>query len=367
MARKPKNPETTKAVPKPNPYQSLPETAFWKTAVAAKAPFEIRGLWEPKFRVLPFHKIATAGSCFAQHIGNALAARGYHWFDAEPAPTGLSDASRKEFNYGVFSFRTGNIYTAAALRQWLEWAFEIKQPPAEVWEQDGRFYDPFRPAIEPNGFASADEMQNARKTTLAAVKRAVLETDFFVFTMGLTESWINIEEGYEYAMCPGTLVGEFDPQQHRFLNHDFDKVRSDLKAALRILRRENPKLRIILTVSPVPLTASASGQHVLTATTQSKSILRAVAADRVEKSRFVDYFPSYEIITGAPFRSMFYAPNLRQVQAQGVALVMDNFFADQLAKFGPPKSRRVKVAKPAGKQEDADVTCEEEMLNAFAK
>jgi hypothetical protein len=40
----------------------------------------------------------------------------------------------------------------------------------------------------------------------------------------------------------------------------------------------------------------------------------------------VDYFPSYEIITGFPYRAAFYEPNLRTVTPDGVAFVMRHFF-----------------------------------------
>jgi len=352
-----------------NPYVDLPAKSFWKTAVAEKSPFDIRELWTPKFQVLPGHKIITAGSCFAQHIGNALSQRGYNWLDAEPAPEFLSSDSARRFNYGIFSFRTGNIYTAAALRQWVEWAFGLTDVPDEIWEKDGRFYDPFRPAIEPDGFASAHEVQASRKATLAAIRKACEQASFFVFTMGLTESWFNGEQGHEYAMCPGTLAGTFDPDKHKFRNHGFDAIRNDLRAAIKIIRKHNKQMRFLLTISPVPLTATASGQHVLTATVLSKSILRAVAADITAGHRLVDYFPSYEIITGAPYRSMFYEPNLRSVSPNGVSLVMDNFFHDQELKFGAPdmpKDAKPKKKKMTKKKSQSEVVCEEEMLSAFA-
>jgi hypothetical protein len=355
----------------PNPYIALPEQSFWKPAVADKSAFEIRGLWSPKFRVLPKHKIVTAGSCFAQHIGNALSARGYNWFDAEPAPEFLSNENRRKFNYGVFSFRTGNIYTAAALRQWVEWAFDLKAVPDEVWEKNGRFYDPFRPAIEPGGFASAKEVLASRIVTLAAIRKACEQAKFFVFTMGLTESWCHSEKGYEYAMCPGTIAGTFDPEKHKFRNHVFNGIKDDIKAVVRIIHEKNKGMRFLLTISPVPLTATASGQHVLTATVQSKSTLRTVAGELAAGFSRVDYFPSYEIITSAPYRAMFFEPNLRSVTPSGVALVMDNFFHDQAQTFGkPPVLQKLRNKKPATKTVEQkpikDVVCEEEMLNAFA-
>jgi hypothetical protein len=55
-----------------NPYLNLPDKSFWKLSVANKSMFDISELWCPKFNIEPHHKVATFGSCFAQHIGRAL-------------------------------------------------------------------------------------------------------------------------------------------------------------------------------------------------------------------------------------------------------------------------------------------------------
>ncbi|MDZ7905328.1 MAG: GSCFA domain-containing protein [Cypionkella sp.] len=368
-----------------HPYTNLPADRFWRTGVADLDPLKIAGLWQPKFPIGPEAKISTAGSCFAQHFSRALVARGYGWCDFEMSPPGLSAQLAHDFNYGVFSFRTGNIYTPKMLRQWLEWAFGDVDVPQECWEMEGRFYDPFRPAIEPRGFASAAEVALSRQTTLAAIRNAVQHSDVFVFTMGLTESWANVENGVEYAVCPGTIAGQFDAAAHVFVNHAYGALLDDLNAAMAILRSENSSLQVLLTVSPVPLTATASGAHVLTATSLSKSILRAVAHAACEGRVDVDYFPSYEIITSPAYRGRFFAPNLRQVLPEGVDHVMASFFADQAAQFGAAKPAPTKPApanpapanpapaKPAfaapPEQSDAEaeeLACEEAILNAFA-
>lgn len=353
-----------------NPYVGLPETAFWKRAVAARNPLEISQLWRPKFPVARKHKVITAGSCFAQHFSRALVARGYGWLDAEPAPKLLSEDQAQAYNYGIFSFRTGNIYTARMLRQWLGYAFEGEEPPAECWQTEGRYYDPLRPGIEPEGFADMAELQASRRGVLAAIRRAVTEADVFVFTMGLTECWRDRESGLEYAMCPGTLAGRFDADQHEFVNQSFIGIRRDMRAALKILRQANPKLKVLLTVSPVPLTATASGEHVLTATSHSKSVLRAVAGELAVEFSHVDYFPSYEIITHPAYRGMFYAPNQRSVVAQGVNHVMESFFACQSEAFPwlARKSKRGGQPSSGGKAAAAKaraVKCDEEFLDAF--
>lgn len=350
-----------------NPYQGLPKSAFWRTAVAVHHPLGISGLWRPKHRWSLADKVATAGSCFAQHIGRALIARGFNWLDGEPAPAVFDESTRKEFNYGVFSFRTGNIYTVAALKQWVDWSFGHSEPPEELWQQDGRFFDPFRPNIEPGGFASREELIASRESTLRAIGKVLAEAEVFIFTLGLTEAWINRSSGAVYPMCPGTVAGKYDPAVHVFRNFRFDQIYPDLIEVFELIKRANDRVRFLLTVSPVPLTATASGHHVLTATTYSKSVLRAVAGQLADERDDVDYFPSYEIITAPPFRGMFYEPNLRTVAPQGVEFVMDSFFScleSVLEDSSRPKAG-ARGGKGNRRRDAIDVVCEEEMLEAF--
>ncbi len=347
-----------------HPYENMGHQAYWKTGVAEPGPHGLTGLWTPKFKIRPEDRIVTAGSCFAQHIGRALADRGYGWTDCEPAPPFLRGEEARRFGYNVFSFRTGNIYTPAMLEQWLELAYGARDEVEEIWEEDGRFYDPLRPAIEPGGFASAEELWFARRTTYAALRRAVETADVFVFTLGLTERWKHRGTGVEYALCPGTVAGTFDKDLHVFANANMRQSYNALERALRFMRDKNPNLRVLLTVSPVPLTATASGQHVLTATQYSKSVLRAAAGFAADRFDWVDYFPSFEIITHPVFRGMFFAPNMRSVVPEGVATVMKHFFADQARVFGEVKAPTPKAdTTPAA---ETDVKCEEELLNAFA-
>jgi hypothetical protein len=135
-----------------------------------------------------------------------------------------------------------------------------------------------------------------------------------------------------------------------------------------MLRDANPKIKVILTVSPVPLTATASGDHVLIATMRSKSILRAVAADAVSSSDFVDYFPSFEIVSSFPYGRIFYEANLRSVKPDGVAHVMNLFFDELARKSGaPPPQPRAARSREEQYLDDADEVCEELMLEQYAR
>lgn len=353
-----------------NPYENLDNRAFWKLAVAHVDAMQISDLWQPKFRINKADCFVTYGSCFAQHIGRALKARGFNWTNMEEAPHGLSTDSQKRFNYGVFSSRTGNIYTSTLLRQWTSWATGTESIPEEVWISGDRFYDPFRPAVEPNGFLSIDELRASQLKTVESFRASILNADFFVFTMGLTESWFNSATGYEYPMCPGTIAGSFDPNYHCFVNQSFEQVHSALVKASELMKSINPDIKIIITVSPVPLTATMSGMHVLTATTHSKSILRTVAGQLHHTHSFIDYFPSYEIITAPIFGGRFYESNKRGVTTEGVNFVMNSFFRS-FSHSETNKSEQVIVEQPVSSQDDETALvdalhCEEEFLEAFA-
>lgn len=346
-----------------NPYSNLPEEAFWKLAVSNKSLFDIDTLWSPTFNIKPVHHVATYGSCFAQHIGNALKQRGFSWLITEQPPYGLSQENTKKYNYNVFSARTGNIYTTSLLKQWVSWAVAGVEVPKEVWIKDGRYYDPFRPRIEPNGFESEEELQSSMQQAIKCFRDSIAKSNYFVFTLGLTESWFNTKLGYEYPMCPGTVAGEYDSSSHIFVNQQFNQVLTNLRDAINMMKSINSGLKFILTVSPVPLTATADGKHVVVATMESKSILRAVAGQLARTKNFIDYFPSYEIINSPVFKGTFFEPNQREVNPYGVNFVMDSFFRCLGKKYGFPRGE---VTVPIAGNDEA-VVCEEELLAAFGK
>ena len=311
-----------------NPYRVQPAKAFWRSAVADKSLFDIEEIYTPKFDIWSA-KVATAGSCFAQHIGRALQKSGLGYLDVEPPPPVLPSRCLGRYGYGLFSARYGNIYNTRQLVQLFDRAFGTFRPLETAWETGGRWADPFRPTIEPEGFGSEEELRECRTAHLAAVRRLFESLDVLVFTLGLTETWISAADGAAYPMCPGTAAGTFDAAKYRFVNLGYPQIRDDLEQFIQRLHSINPGAKILLTVSPVPLTATATTNHVLSATMYSKSVLRAVAGDLCDSLDCVDYFPSYELIAGPAARATFFEPNLREVNAAGVAYVMSKFFADR--------------------------------------
>lgn len=125
------------------------------------------------------------------------------------------------------------------------------------------------------------------------------------------------------------------------------------------VERINPAARILLTVSPVPLIATFEDEHVLTATTYSKSVLRVAAGEAARQSGRVAYFPSYEIITGNFTRGRYYADDLREVREEGVRHVMRLFMA-HYAQSGEQRSPFNPIM--ADMRAGMDIVCDEEEI-----
>ncbi len=310
-----------------NPYRGLPDERFWRRSMARMELFAVDPVGPPSFVIGPGDRVATAGSCFAQHISRSLMASGLDYWVVEAAPEGLGDEEARKRNFGVFSCRYGNIYTVRQLRQLLLEATGRRNPDhgAEWRREDGRVVDPLRPLVEPAGFATQAEMLEARARHLAHVRRMFEELDIFVFTLGLTETWRSRREGTVYPLAPGVAGGSYDPGEHEFVNVSVAEVEEDLRAFLADLRAINPASRVILTVSPVPLIATFEPRHVLVSTTYSKSVLRVAVQSIVDSHERVDYFPSYEMITGQHAQGRFYGDDLRDISREGVFLAMQAF------------------------------------------
>jgi len=309
-----------------HPYKHLPDRAFWRRAVAQVPPSEVNPAITSSFAISPTDAVMTAGSCFAQYIGPMLRRLGFNYLVTEPAHALFPPELATEFGYGMFTARTGNIYTARQLLQLFHRTYGNFQPAEDVWVEGACFIDPFRPQIQPGGFLSRREFTLDREKHLTAVRRAFETLDVLVFTLGLTEAWALKLDDAVFPLCPGVAGGQFDPARYEFHNFSVSEVVADMTAFIDGLRDKNPKCRIILTVSPVPLVATARvDTHVLAATVYSKSILR-VAAEMVAQARsLVAYFPSYEIITARYDAGTYFAADRRAVLPEGVAHVMRAF------------------------------------------
>ena len=348
----------------PNPYQKLADHQYWRRAVANVEAHRFDPVVRTKFKIAETARVATAGSCFAQHISRKLQEIDFNYYIPEPGHH-LSPEDRVRRNYGVFSARFGNLYTTAQLRQLFDEAFGRRTPMERHFRRaDGRYVDPFRQQVEPEGYATPEAVHADRLSHLRAVRQMFESADVFVFTMGLTEAWRSKVDGSVLPTAPGVVGEAGDNGEYEFINYGVADVHGDMVAFLGALKKVNPKVRVVLTVSPVPLIATYEDQNVLVATTYSKAVLRVVAEMVVSAYDWVDYFPSFEIITGSYSGGLYYEDDFREVNALGVAHAMRCFlhnFVEVTKADAPPEALPPPVATVYDRNA---VICDEEVLDA---
>jgi len=349
-----------------NPYSHLHDYQFWSKSVTASAPGQLNPVAAIPFRIGSSDKIASLGSCFAQNITRQIQRAGFNYLIAEPAPSELTADEARRKNYGVYSARYGNVYTAKQALQLFDRAFGEYQPRQPCWQKGTRWVDPFRPQIEPDGFASEQQALEDQARHLNAVRQMFLEADWLIFTLGLTETWRSKINGAVFPLAPGVAGGVFDPVVYEFVNFHYSDVVEDLLRLRNKIQEVNVKAKLLLTVSPVPLIATYENRHVLVSTCASKAILRA-ATDEVERRcDNVFYFPAYEIIHSPSAEGRYFEDDLRNVNSLGVNHVMRVFFrqcCEQQAVETSPHSNQCAERQAQDElQKDLEIMCDEALI-----
>ena len=239
-------------------------------------------------------RITAFGSCFAANISSWLARRKYRV---------LNRQERSE----AYIVRAGEgfVNTYSILQQF-EWAFEGKQPTAELWHgYDARAY----------GY---DEI--ARQATLEIFN----STDLFILTFGLSEVWYDTQTNEVFWRA--VPRDKYDPNRHAFRTVSPEENYLNIKSILSIIRRHRPDATIVMTLSPIPLVATFRPLPCLVSNAYSKASLRC-AMDNVlrEQSEIgkLYYWPSYEIVLDG-FRDSW-EDDLRHVKQKILTFIMKLF------------------------------------------
>lgn len=306
-----------------HPYRGAPNRSFWSRSVARD--FTVESVPDrPGFKLTVQDRFMSAGSCFSANIARYLRGWGYNYVVTEHTHPQWPEGAESGF-YDAYSARYGNIYTARQMVQLLERVTGTFHPDEECWTTpEGQVIDPFRPGLNHRA-SSILEYRALTAQHLRAVRSAIEDSTVLIFTLGLTEAWISLSDGAVFPACPGTVAGEFDPDRHGFVNYTVQDVVLDLHQMIDLVRSIQPHLKIILTVSPVPLVATATTHHVLAATIYSKSVLRVAAQQTTDTHQDISYFPAYEIVTGPHHHDSPFEPDLRTVREPIIAVVMNSF------------------------------------------
>src|SRR3546814_16246924 len=92
-----------------------------------------------------------------------------------------------------------------------------------------------------------------------------------VLTLGLVETWFDTRTGVVYN---GLNVAAVKDLRHQtgFFSATVDQVVSVLSGALEALKKRNPDVKVVITVSPVPMAKPFTDSDVFAANTARESV-----------------------------------------------------------------------------------------------
>src|SRR5438874_10203637 len=277
----------------------------------------------PGFRMEREDKIFAIGSCFARGVELALIGQKMDVlsrtaeFDSFPSMNGELPLSFTN-KYNTFS-----IYND------LCWALD----PAAEFPRDslvdlgnGIFYDPHtNPALQLTGL----EQTIHRREIMQTVTSRISQCRVVIITLGLVEVWRdNTANVFINRLIPGMLKSY--PDRYELHLTSFVENLSNLERIHGLISQfGHQDVQIVVTVSPVPLQATFSGEDVVIANTYSKSLLRTVAQEWAAAHKNVHYFPSYEIVQNSD-RAVTWEEDLRHVKGEVANHVMKLFLRHYL-------------------------------------
>jgi hypothetical protein len=272
----------------------------------------------PGFKMQREDKIFAIGSCFARGVELALIGQKMDVlsrtaeFDSFPSMNG-------ELPLGFT-----NKYNTFSIYNELCWALD---PAAEFPRHslvdlgNSIFYDPHtNPALQLTGL----EQTIHRREIMQMVTRRISQCRVVIITLGLVEVWRdNTANVFINRLIPGMLSSY--PDRYELHLTSFVENLSNLERIHGLLSQfGHQDVQIVVTVSPVPLQATFSGEDVVIANTHSKSLLRAVAQEWATSHENVHYFPSYEIVQNSD-RSLTWEEDMRHVKGEVVRHIMSLF------------------------------------------
>jgi hypothetical protein len=157
----------------------------------------------------------------------------------------------------------------------------------------------------------------------------LVDASVVIITLGLTEVWYDRVSRRYLNAAPSLYAARRQSERYCV---EFTDVDSNMRALDKIRKRlvgMNPSVKIIVTVSPVPMSETFSGRDIGVANTLSKATLRVAAEQFSRCHAAVDYFPAFEMVSLAP-RERAYAPDYLHVNDKVVGIVMQRFLTHYL-------------------------------------
>ena len=245
----------------------------------------------PSFQIGAEDTIFAIGSCFARNVEKALEGAGKRVLSRE-FDLGEIGASLED---GANFF---NKYSIHSVLNEIKWALERDTfPGAAIIYETGqdRYVDPQL------GMARLDfplDTILAFRHRYLDAMAAVAQADVIILTLGYVETWFDRKLDLYLNVVPPTQLIKAEPERFEFRVLSYGDILEGLEALHALLLKHRTKpLKMLVTVSPVPLLATFRDMDVLVANAYSKAVQRAALDEFLLDKTGVDYFPSYEFVT----------------------------------------------------------------------
>jgi hypothetical protein len=266
--------------------------------------------------------VFTIGSCFAREVEKALHAHGFNVLslvtEDDKEARGRTDNVNRYNTYSILH-ELSEAAEGAPLRD-----------DSFVRVANGNYVDLHsHPLFGPLPLESA----RAIRSWLTSYFRRALDASVVTVTLGLIEAWYDkqIERYINFAPIWGSSQNKVplldEPGRFEFHVLDFEQNMANLEKVYALLEKYNPDCKIIVTVSPVRLSATFTNRDITVANTLSKSMLRTCAEtwQRMHPEK-IDYFPSYEMADLSD-RTEVWGPDGIHVYGKFVNEIMAHFKA----------------------------------------
>lgn len=247
-----------------------------------------------KFQLKKSDRFFTIGSCFARNVERALIAEGAEVLNASCkipgeyyVEGGTVDRNSALNAYNPHSMR--DLVRFTEMKGWREIGALHVDSEKDLWA------DMMLSGLRP---LSSAELADVRQR-LHDVYGRIREADVLILTLGYTESWFDTVSGVFTNRSPATAkqTAKFG-DRFQFFNADCASVIEAIEAIVAEVRvKTRNRAKVVLTVSPVPLSGTYSGADIICANAYSKATLLSAARQVATRHDFVDYFPSYEIVS----------------------------------------------------------------------
>jgi len=266
--------------------------------------------------------IGSAGSCFAVEIAEVLQKEEFNYVVTElgdnPLEEAIIDGYEVDSGKAMYSANFGILFNTPSLLQLAQKAFSEKVFTKYLAKApNGLYMDPYRENVY---FRSEENYLRDYPKHVEAIKQVLLQSEVFIFTAGLNECW---------QMFDGTVISR-NPREgfYHLIQHKVLTVQENIDNILsffNLVKRHNPKFKLVLTLSPVPLLATgrAETHHILEANTHSKAVLRVALEEVVKQHEDIYYLPSYELVTECTENP--WEPDHRHVTRDTVSRVVSMF------------------------------------------